>query len=306
MSPAGAARKILLPPRVVKCSYQLSCTFSHDRVTNPEHRFREARRLVLSWIQGKLHKQLGRKLPAMAYEGEAFEVHQHGQFYGAVAVTDLALWAARVEHQDSTVPARTWSVDIALRHVGDESILVLRNLATTASIHTHPVPFSLPVIVRMLSKDIGILDARLIDGRPWMLNTPADLDELQRVLTDKNRRLPLILLTEADESKLSYRVDRFVLDPIGLAMDLHALAFVATMPRELGFEWTRRVTKSWSAFNGSVRTYRPHLDFAKDDPFRHPLARVDDIVMWSFQATEGSDPLSAEPAFMAFLKEKAF
>lgn len=304
----GTVRAFVPKSRNVQGVYQLSATLASDRIADVNERFNEARRLALQWMNRRMKRELSRSVPKPAWDGERFEIDQHGQLYGGMTLPDLDLWTCRMEHDDSAVAARTWSVDLALRRVGKEVILIQRTLCTSPVSCLEPVPLTVPRIVLDLVNGPGLKDVVPISGKPWLLNSAGDLDLLHLLLADSGRLLPVVMLTEADEiaTDRTYKVRRFVLEPSALAKDLTALAHVVVMPHELGFEWTRRVGKPWTAFNGAVRTFRPGLNFESDDPYRHPLAKLDDIVLWEYNGVLSPQKLLGEDAFHAFLKEKAF
>jgi len=227
-------------PRIVECTYQISYNLGADKTPDPAARFESARNLCLQWIGRRLKRELGIRIPAPAFEGKAFEIDRHGQFYGAAPVESLNLWTARLEHDDSNVPTRTRSVDLALRRVGPGVIFILRCLCSTNSSVDAPAVPTLPRIVRDLADGLGAREVLAIDGKPWILSTESDLDGLQLALEDSGRRLPLVMLTEVNEQPRGFGVSRFVLDPAGLATDLLGLAYVCVMPRDLGFTWAAR------------------------------------------------------------------
>lgn len=308
ISATGTVRAFAPKSRNVQGIYQLSATLESERISDVEQRFKEARSLALQWMNRRVKRELARSVPKLAWEGQRFEIDQHGQLYAGMTLPDLDLWTCRMEHDDSAVAARTWSVDLALRRVGADVILVQRTLCTSPVSCGVPVPLTVPKIVLDLVKGIGLKDVMPISGKPWALGSSGDLDLLHLFLADSGRLLPVIMLTEADEiaRDRTYKVKRFVLDPAALASELTALAHVVVMPRELGFEWTRRVGRPWTAFNGAVRTFRPGLNFSSDDPYRHPLAKLDDIVLWEYNGVLSREKLLGEEGFQAFLREKAF
>jgi len=307
-SPVDSVRGVAARTRTVQGTYQLSATLGSEQFPEAEKRFEEARSLALWWMNRRLKSELGRGIPPPAWSGEPFEIDQHGQLYAAVTVPDLNLWTCRLEHDDQNVAARTWSVDLALRQVGSEVILVERTLCVSPATCIEPAPLNVPRIVRDLITKVGLNDVVPMTGRPWHLKASSDLELLELLLSDTSRLLPVVMLTEADGSAAdrTYKVERFVLDPVTVGKDLLGLAHVVVMPRNLGFEWTNRMGKAWFAFNGAVRTFRPGLSFSNDDPYRHPLAKLDDIVLWEYQGALSTETLSGEPAFQAFLKQKMF
>ncbi|MCX6620340.1 MAG: hypothetical protein NTY38_04555 [Acidobacteria bacterium] len=307
-SPTGFAKRFPLKSRTVQATYQLSATLGTKHFPDTHKRFEEARSLTLWWMNRRLKRELGRGIPPSAWEGQSFEIDQHGQLYAAIFLPDLNLWTCRLEHDDPAVPARTWSVDLALRQVDSDVIIVERALCVSPSTCNQPVPLNVQRIIRDLISKIGLNDVVPITAHPWYLEASSDLETLELILSDTSRLLPVVMLTEADgsEAKRTYKASRFVLDPEVLGSELVGLAHVVVMPRQLGFEWTNRMGKAWSAFNGAVRTFRPGLSFSNDDPYRHPLAKLDDIVLWEYEDALNTKTLRSEPAFQAFLKQKMF
>jgi hypothetical protein len=307
-SPTPIPKTIPSRSRTVQGTYQLSSTLGSEQIPDVAKRFQEARSLALWWMNRRLRRELGRGIPPPAWQGESFDIDQHGQMYAAITVEDLDVWTCRMEHDDPRVPARTWSVDLALRKVGSEVILVVRTLCVSPAACVEPVPLTVPRVVRDVVATVGLNDVLPISAKPWKLKASDDLETLELLLSDSARSLPVVLLTETDPESMggTFKVDRFVLDPTVVAADLIGLAHVVVMPRDLGFEWTDRMGKPWSAFNGAVRTYRAGLSFSNDDPYRHPLAKLDDIVLWEYQENFSSQTLRGEPAFQKFLKDKLF
>jgi hypothetical protein len=237
-----SAPKPALRTRKVHGTYQLSATLESERVPDVDQRFNKARVIALRWMNRRLKTELGFSLPQIAWGGENFEIDKHGQLYAAVALPDLELWTCRIEHHDQCVAARTWTVDLALRRIGASVIVLQRTLCTSPSNCDHLAPLTVPRVIRDFSGDLGIRDALPITPKPWFLKDGGDLDLLHLALTDPHRLLPIVMLTESEDSpRHSYKVGRFVLDPDRIADDLLGLAHVVVMPRMLGFDWTNRV-----------------------------------------------------------------
>ena len=194
-SPVGAARALPPRSRTVQATYQLSATLGIELFPEVDKRFEEARSLSLWWMNRRLKSELGRGIPPPAWSGEPFEIDQHGQLYAAVTIPDLNLWTCRLEHDDQNVAARTWSVDLALRQVGTEVILVERTLCVSPADCVQPAPLNVPKIVRDLIAKVGLSDIVPITGCPWYLKTSSDLDSLELLLADSFRLLPVVMLT---------------------------------------------------------------------------------------------------------------
>jgi hypothetical protein len=125
-------------------------------------------------------------------------------------------------------------VDIALRRVGEDVIFLIRLMCSTSYSVSELATPTVPRILRDLAADIGLIEARTLSGKPWVLTSAIDLDELELLVCSGDRRLPVVMLTETNPDKRSYKVSRFVLDEHKLASDLFGLAHVAVMPDSLG------------------------------------------------------------------------
>jgi hypothetical protein len=295
------------PVRTIECIYQLSARISNAKIENPDERFAEARCQCLMWLGNRMRKEVGKSFPRAAFDGGAFEISQHGQLYAATSVDDLDLWAATMEHPDSDVPTRAWATDLALRQVDSEVHFTIRLMCST-SVKVVSVPRrSIPRIVFDLAERLGLDDMLPVNNKPLAVESDADLDLLQVAISDAQRRLPVVLVSETDPAaRKDLNVAEFVIDPTFLAKELKGLALVAYMSRAAGYSWTKRVGKAWSCYNGAIRTYRPGVDFGIDTPVRHPAAMADEITYWRHEDPVDQQTTYGEKAFIRFLKEKMF
>lgn len=292
--------------RKVHGTYQIAAILDDTQIADIEQRFNKARVLVLKWMNERHKRELGYDLPLSAWGGEGFEVDKPGQLYAGMDLADLALWTCRLEHQDNKVAARTWTVDLTLQRKGTSVILLERTLCTSPSDCGELAPLTVPRIIRDLAGQVGLKDALQISDNSWSLRDSNDLELLQLALEDSQRTLPVVILTQTEPRGRDQAGSYFPLDPSKMASSLFGLAHVVAMPHQLGFEWTNRIGKSWSVFNGAVRTYRPRLDFSKDDPYRHPLVRLNDIVLWEYEGVLAPQKVSGGDAFQLLLREKLF
>ena len=90
--------------------------------------FAAAQKKVLQWID----QRVGQRLPAEAWSGQSFETEKIGaQYAAAVLLDDLAMWGARLDDADKSVPQLTWVTEIGLKQLSDRSIAVSARLACT-------------------------------------------------------------------------------------------------------------------------------------------------------------------------------
>lgn len=262
----------------------------------------QARGTVLQWLSSKYDP----KLPPQAANGDSFDSEEHGQSLHAISVPELSLWSSRLAQPDAPFPGRTavpgrhWTTEIALVEAANHVRVGIRVLCASLAYSDAPILLTRPRIVRDLSDRFDLRDIRRVDTRPWHLRTEADLDAFHELLLNRDRTLPVYLLTQPDRNRLRLNVSEFLLDADNLAKRLQGLGHVVTLPKELGYAWTDKVGKQWSAFLGAVRTYKPRLDFENDSPTVHPLAMAERVLAFEY----GNKV--AEEAFQAFLIRQSF
>jgi hypothetical protein len=142
-------------------------TLGRQKFLKADERFAEARRIIALWIERRIKRELGKSLPSSAFDGQPFEIDSHGQRYGAITCDDLGVWAARFEHNDARVPTRVWTVDVAIRRVGDEVLFLERCLCSTSHEVQAPVPLAVQRVVRELAEHVELERARItMSARP--------------------------------------------------------------------------------------------------------------------------------------------
>lgn len=278
---------------------QLNATEEHP---TEQDLWDNAIRSVLGWLRPRCPSTI----PSEAWEGAGFNCGVAGNDIECVAIPNDGVWALRLTHPDMphgdvrAVPGRHWTTDLALRR-GDAGIAFgVRVFCTSQAYSDADIALTRPKVVRFFGDSFGLAHARPLDGSVWYLNSESELDAFRDWLADPKRRLPVYLLTEADARRLPVSVSRYLLEEGWLAKMTQGLAHVAVLPRDTSFAWTDRVGKTWSAFGGAVRTYRPGLDFENDMPTEHPLAMPENIVFWRHGDQSG------ERAFTSFLINQAY
>ncbi|MCK6456328.1 MAG: hypothetical protein L6Q92_07340 [Phycisphaerae bacterium] len=263
---------------------------------------RPVRNAICDWLESKFPERLSPSTRA----GDSFEVDVHGQRLECVAIPEDGLWSVRLLQPDApfkdraAVPGRTWTTEIALARTPLGVRFGIRVLSASLRYADEPVILTRPRIVVDLAARFGLREAHPIRATAWQPQSESDLLALQELLQSPGRGLPVYLLTVPDARKLTMRVAPFLLDHESLARRVQGVAYVITMPWELGFKWTELVGKPWSAFLGAVRTYRPGLDFDMDLPTDHPRLLAERILAFRYK------DLTMERAFEEFLVDRAF
>lgn len=255
----------------------------------------------LHWFSGKYVFTL----PAEARERQSFFSEEPGQSLRCLALDSPRLWAARLEQPDSpyrgraAIPGRTWTTDVSVALDTGDVVIGIRVQCASLPFGADSIKLTRPRLVLDLARNFQFPGQRRISGKPWILRE-SELSAFKSYLESPRRTGPVYLLTEPDEKKLGLRVKPFLLDAEKLATRVQGLATVVCLDRRTGFQWTNLVGRDWSAYLGSVRTYRPGLRFLEDSRGMHPLARAERVLAFNFEEQ------TSESAFEAFLEQDAF
>lgn len=252
--------------------------------------FEQCIELSLKWMEPRAEV----KLSADAWRGNNFDVTEVLGANPAKAVridaSDGAIWAARLDWPDPKYP-RTWVSEFfaerrkgALSRFGAQLTCVIRGECPDFDI-------SRPTVVR------HVLEKMSADGDGWSLMDTAtklektDISSLEELLYDRNRRLPIIAISEEETGACR-------ISPNAIAREVGGAAHVFHIASEVSWELTRAIGKRMSVFNGAVRLYLPGLTEENEDPFQHPL--------WLMQAGDTGSLIKAIAARVlpfAFLRD---
>ncbi len=267
---------------------------------SPEETMNRCIRLTMQWLQDMFHGSF----PRDAWSGVNFAVDEPGRKAECIAVPELNLWTVRVELSEATSVSqeqgkegtRTTDISFARRDAGVAFGIRVQGGAANAS--EEGMRLARPRVVADISHQFTLKECRAISDEPWLVETEEELDILYDLLMNPRRTLPVVDLTQPDKRKWTVPVSDYVLDPQLTAEQMMGLAYIVQFPWEIGFRWSDKVGKIWSAYLGSVRLYMPEIDFAKDNPLDHPLYLTDKILFWRH------DGLTAERAFISYLTDK--
>lgn len=285
----------------VRTTYQLLANALPAEGEEVEALFSRSVNVALRWLR----QRFPLPLPPQAEQGKSFECEVPGQSLQCVAIHAQGVWSVRLIQPDmpfkerQAVPGRTWTSEIALRRTSNRVLCGVRVVCASLPFATEAIALTRPTVVLTLAAECRLHDVRPLSGRSWHLRNDVDLHAFRQFLTDEGRQLPVYLLTEADEGELGLKVRRFLLDEDRLAQRLFGLGHVVTIPAEISYRWTELVGKSWAAFRGAVRTYRPGLKFGEDPLSSHPLALATRVLAFTY------GDLKSEEAFTEFLIDQA-
>lgn len=301
MAPAEEHRLAGPPAPATRVAFQFVGSLKSSPGDRPEELFAQ----VVETAVASFEARFPRPLPPEARTGRACEAELPGLSMRSVAIPEDGIWTARLMHADTpeagrpAVAGRTWITEIALVPADDGVRVGIRLLCASAPHATEEPAPATPTLLLDLAARYDLRETRRVDGLPWRLVTTDDLEEFHAFLVNPRRILPVYLLTQPSQSRLGLQTLEYLLDADELARRTLGLAYVATMPTALGFHWTARVGKPWSAYLGTVRTYRPGLRFDEDLPFDHPLSVAERILAFQYRG------LNAEDAFLEMLVDQA-
>jgi len=260
---------------------------------------------TIDCVQGWLTAKAVFPIPVEAAERGSYVAEDGGHRIECVSLLEKDIWAARFSHPDvgmgddiAAVAGRHWTTDIAVEKIGEQVRFSIRVACASPADSDAPFEYIRPGIIRRLADDVGLAQGRSLSREPWIIREPEELEELEAFLTSKERRLPVFLITQPDKRKWTHTptAPPYLLDGNWLAAKTIGYAHVVMMPFDAGYDWTRKVGMSWSAFDGAVRVYRPNLNFEEDLPKKHVVFFKDRIMAYKYMDQTGERAFSTHAA----------
>ncbi len=239
-------------------------------------------------------KALKVALPAEAEEHFGFELSDESLHCECVSVPERLLWAIRFDYIDKDDV--TWFYDISMIRE-DEKLVFGLKIEVSPKMDIRPLQSDLSLVKALLDSNL------LVQGKPiadnfWPVRTPEEVDELIVLLTDNNRTLPVLVVSELNRVNRNQR--SFLVDANYLAKQVKGFAIVVRLMFKATFPFSERIGRPWAVFDGACRTYYPKVDFENGVPIHHPSTLKDQIKYWvSPDGNRGPD------AFTSFLIEVA-
>ena len=237
--------------------------------------FAAAQQKVLQWID----QRVGQRLPAEAWSGQSFDTEKIGaQYAAAVSLDDLAIWGARLDDADKSVPQLTWVTEVGLKQLSDRSIAVsARLVCTRRGTDNYFIERSTPDFVRQIAATgTASLDGRLLRPEPWLV-ADAEVGALCDLIRDPKRQAAVIVaslpVSSTDAKNAAFPLDILCRRTFGAA-------HVAILTGPASFRLTDELGREFSVFNRAVRNYRPDFSPEVDEPHQHPWATGRRIQNW--------------------------
>jgi len=227
--------------------------------------------LAVEWMsqfpKGSGQPRSGVTLPPQAAAGQTFDITDELGANPTKAVRleadDGVLWAARLDWPDPQVP-RTWVSEFFVEARSGHMVRFGAQLTCVRRGDTPPFDTTRPSVVQRV---LETLSAEA-DGRQLTdtveLSEVADVGEIVDLLYANGRRLPVVVISEPEDSQPGFAVQDITRRIAGAAHIVH-------LSRDASWELTRLVGKRMSVFRGAARLYQPGLSEAGEDPFDHPL-----------------------------------
>ena len=240
-------------------------------------------------------KTLKVTLPADAENHLGFELSDEYLHCECVSVPERLLWAICFDFTDKD--GLTWFYDVSMIREEDNLLFGLK-IEVSPKMDVRPLQSDLPLVKALLDSNL------LVQGKPiadniWPVRTAEEVDDLIELLTDKNRTLPVLVVSELNRVNRNQR--SFMVDANYLAKQVKGFAIVIRLTFKATVPFSERIGRPWAVFDGACRTYYPKVDFENGVPVHHPSTLKDQIKYWvSPDGNRGPD------AFTSFLIEVAY
>ena len=247
--------------------------------------------LVYKWIKKKYSKTyvLPYKIPPLLSKEKLDIIYK-----------DKRHFCCRFEHPDSKFQGREWLTEVEIIALEEKVLLGIKVSYTTPENADYDRNiFSVPTIVWDILKQNGFSDIRELKQSILEADSEERLTELYDLIADKNRILPVIVITDLKDDAGTKPVisPEYLLNRVGI------IAHVAHIPFEWCLSWKEKVGKDWDVYNGAVRIYYENLDFDADNFREHPLFMARQINEFEYTDDKDNITFGAE-AFFEYLCNK--
>lgn len=245
-----------------------------------------AKASILQWVQAKCPRQI----PENDLRNGVFDIEDvSGHRFEGISISGEAdLWAGIVEHPDND--GRIWTVEASIGVKGSYAVFGTRMACTKLGLAASPFEPTTPRFVREIARSVGLTDSLQMQPEKHVVSSAADLEWLEESIRDSKRSLPIIVVSGKDTPTSAS--GPWAVDVNSLARATLGLAHIVVLPYAAAKEWTDRVGRPWSVYNGAIRTYKAHADLDEGDPSNHPFAPLQTIMEWEYGDSRGSAAFS--------------
>jgi len=232
-------------------------------LSDEPYAFDNTAQIILNWWNSKARPydvSIDPQLPALSFSQSGFKI----EFARAGGTFALAM-----EEPDSSVPGRTWIVDVGLREIRGRSEFGFRASYRQPQNSTSSPEPRAPRFLRDILEEVGATDVWDLKSTVQTVDLEA-ADILIEFIESPRRRLPVIVVSEEPQTGAVFT------DPEKLTRLLAGTAHVILVDRFASWELSKRWGDEWSVFRGAVRCYNPGFDRG-GDKFKHRLWRSEFI-----------------------------
>ena len=215
----------------------------------------------------------GGRLPTSARAGDPFDLEEQYQANPCRATRldaiDGSIWAARLDERveassDGNNPPRIWVTEMFVERRMGQMVRFGAQLSCVGRPDDRGYELTRPrLVLDVLEKLSAEADGIALRDAPTIIDL-ADVDELEALLYDPARRLPVLVATRDEYG-------RSLVDPISISRRLSGTVHIVDLLPEAAWELTRSLGRRMSVFGGALRVYMPGLSEEDEEPFRHPL-----------------------------------
>jgi hypothetical protein len=273
MNTQSNAVKFSLDPSYLKRSFQLATSINTARY-GVDATYLKASDELYKWAAKKCSEQFSMPVLRQTYDRQMGDV-----LVGIVSDDKNHRFVLQLSHGDMKVARRTWSIESELFEKDGRLLFSVKTSCASPANCTQEVPFSIPLFVGDLANAFGFEDIKLLSKNCWEVNTASDVADLIELITDSNRRLPVVVISELkSQTDGSAGGQSYLIDGDALQKRLFCVAHVVRITSEMSFVLTEKLSRPWSVFDGAVRTYYPGFNEDEQEYYEHPLLLKERII----------------------------
>jgi hypothetical protein len=182
-----------------------------------------------------------------------------------IATEALKLWCTRLTEPDSTVPGRSWSVELTVGALQEKAFFGLGLSCFSRNLDFTFDPAVPRIYKDVVSKNILFGDGIRLSRYAVDVESDDDVDWLVSLINNPNRRRNIVAISSDPTGSCAANPDRRFADR------LCGVAHVVRIFPEATFLLSQKVGKYLSVFDLGIRIYKPTLRLEGDEPLRHTL-----------------------------------
>lgn len=247
-------------------------------------------------------KECIHSLPPEAWAPGDFNIRELDCYAKCRTIPDIFVWSIRlrfIEIKDATetesmniCESRVWHYDIGIAEVNGQlefgfEVASEQHFISPTEIHLR--------LLSVLSKEMGLTQGRVIDGKPLIVKDAAGAELLYDLLSCQVRNLPVVVVSEINPRAWSLTPDppSYLLDVPVLASYTLGYAHVVQLTYSGSREWTQIAGTAWAVYDGAIRVFKPSFNINFSNPGEHPVFFKDQIWEYRYDHINGPRALFA-------------